>query len=225
MYDMNEKLIVLAALFERIEKDLFEAIVEGELMAELKDWQEAKGKDKTREGREVFADVQIPSYESYRSFTNRILIPGIPGSLPPVGSLYRAHEAFGEVAYGGYLSNHALYLQALCKQLSIEIPERYQATPDHLSILIELVVFLDEHTSKETVEEFIDAHFDWLGSYCEALLQRMNAEKDFTLRASIHFYRFLVEGVIEGLSNMKRRGCSEKKTNDYQERFSTRLCR
>jgi len=146
-----------------------------------------------------------PSPAHYRSFCNAILTPGIPGSVLPVESLYKPWSTIVDGGIGSntgyYLGDHALHIIALCENLQIGIPERFSATPDHLSLLLELLAFLEENARPADVRGFITDHLDWLGIYADALDQRAAVEDDAALAASIRFFTQLtglLAMVIEG---------------------------
>ncbi len=63
---------------------------------------------------------------------------------------------------GQLMSDHALHLQDMFRQLSLKIPSAYQSTPDHLIIELEFLSFLYRVASLELVRTFINDHLDWI---------------------------------------------------------------
>lgn len=184
--------------FGRTEKELYDSITNSNIFAKHYEGLAAAAAP-SREPKKSSVVVRVPSHKEYRSFANRILTPGIPDSLPPIGSFYRPWSASHEGAFGRYLSDHALHVKAICELLSIEISHAYQATPDHLLILIELLIFFDEHAPKEEVIEFIEAHFSWLGLYKEELALRQERECEPSLKSTFEFYLFLIDALESSL--------------------------
>ncbi len=135
--------------------------------------------------------LQAPSFEEYRHFFNQVLTPGVPGSLPPVESLYRdwgGHRAGLQHGQGFYLGPSAAHVRQVCEQLDISIPTEFDAMPDHLIILIELNEFLCEHAPVEQTRAFADEHFSWLPVYRGALASRMAERNDDQLAVACTYY-------------------------------------
>lgn len=138
--------------------------------------------------------ANVPSYTDYRHFFNTMLEAGIPGALPPVESLYK--EWGGESGAldgaisgkGFYLGASARHIQALCDQLEVTIPERFQATPDHLALLVELYEFLCTNASAADAQAFASAHLDWLEDYTHQLVQGAQQQKDTRLETTAQFF-------------------------------------
>lgn len=66
----------------------------------------------------------------------------------------------------GYLQgDSALHIRFLLEELQIDIPDEYQGTPDHLSILLELAAYFIEHAPDPFTAEFIDDHLNWLADF------------------------------------------------------------
>lgn len=131
-----------------------------------------------------------PAYSDYRHFHNIVLTPGMPSAALPVESLYK--EWCGKTGVlegiaagkGFYLGAPARHIRALCEQLEIDIPQQFQAMPDHLVLLIELYEFLCSAATPADAAQFAAEHLDWLGEYCQAIEQRVtNGEAATTATA------------------------------------------
>lgn len=207
---MADPLIMFAALFERMDETCYRELTNSQVWSSLVKARYPKEEGAWQSSQECPNEVIFPSYESYRHFANRILIPGIPGSLPPIGSFYRGGSSKNRTERG-YLSEHALHIKTLCEQLEITLPRQYQASPDHLSILLELLSFLHERASKQEVEEFIASHFDWLVLYQKEILARAQIEEENDLQESLFFYHFLVELLMRTLPVIEEKGAESEK--------------
>ncbi|MBQ9068491.1 MAG: molecular chaperone TorD family protein [Eggerthellaceae bacterium] len=140
---------------------------------------------------DALARTVPPSYDEYRHFFNRVLTPGIPGSLPPVESLFEdwgGHRAGLQHGQGFYLGRSAQHVQEVCDSLEIEVPEAYKAVPDHLLLLLELNEFLCDHAPADQAHLFAEEHFGWLSDYLDALGARMENEDDEALASAASFY-------------------------------------
>lgn len=151
-----------------------------------------------------------PSYREYRHFANRILTPGIPGNAAPVESLYVPWTELpgSEIGNdtGRYLSDRALHIMALCNQLAIEIPSALSDTPDHLTLLVELWAFLDEHAPAHDARAFAHDHLSWLAAYRSALDARFDRIPDETLKQTLGFYQDLIDLVIQTIQPHNEKG-------------------
>ena len=75
-------------------------------------------------------------------------------------------------ARGLYLGDAARHVQALYEALKVEVPKRFAAMPDHLSLLCELLALYMEAGNKEAARLLAQDHFDWLDAYDAALDER-----------------------------------------------------
>lgn len=152
----------------------------------------------------ALAIAQPPSYDDYRHYMNRILTPGIPGSLPLVESLYKdwgGRSAGLQHGQGYYLGESAQHARAVFDSLGIEIPHEYESMPDHLVLLLELFEYLRDNASAQDAADFARHHFDWLVDYRQALATRMENENDASLVEVAQFYRHLLSYVEEFVSS------------------------
>ena len=82
-----------------------------------------------------------------------MLTPGMPLAAMPVESLYKPWTSLPGSQFGGarglYLGDAARHVQALYEALKVEIPKRFAAMPDHLSLLCELLALYMEAGNKE----------------------------------------------------------------------------
>lgn len=100
----------------------------------------------------------------------------MPLAAMPVESLYKPWTSLPGSQFGGarglYLGDAARHVQALYEALKVEIPKRFAAMPDHLSLLCELLALYMEAGNKEAARLLAQDHFDWLDAYDAALDER-----------------------------------------------------
>ena len=65
----------------------------------------------------------------------------------------------------------ALHLSAIFRQLSLEIPEEYRGTPDHLVIELEFLSSLYQVATDEQIQGFIEDHLDWIPDLKEEFIR------------------------------------------------------
>ena len=111
-----------------------------------------------------------------RMVEREVLTPGMPLAAMPVESLYKPWTSLPGSQFGGarglYLGDAARHVQALYEALKVEIPKRFAAMPDHLSLLCELLALYMEAGNKEAARLLAQDHFDWLDAYDAALDER-----------------------------------------------------
>lgn len=111
-----------------------------------------------------------------RMVEREVLTPAMPLAALPVESLYKPWTSAPGSQFGGarglYLGDPARHVQALYDALQVEVPERFAAMPDHLSLLVELLSLYVEAGNAETAQQFARDHFDWLDAYDDALAKR-----------------------------------------------------
>lgn len=111
-----------------------------------------------------------------RMVEREVLTPGMPLAAMPVESLYKPWTSLPGSQFGGarglYLGDAARHVQALYDALQVEVPERFAAMPDHLTLLCELLALYVEAGNEEAARLLAQDHFDWLGAYDAALAER-----------------------------------------------------
>ena len=63
---------------------------------------------------------------------------------------------------GLVMGDSALHMQAIYRQLSLEVPDMFQSMPDHLVLEMEFLALLYRSGSAEQIERFIGDHLDWI---------------------------------------------------------------
>lgn len=122
---------------------------------------------------------------------------GITSSYaPPIESVYKvwttdpsANMAMAQEK-GYVFGDSALHIQHLFAQFNLEIPKQYASTPDHLTLLLEFLVYLVEQRSDKEVYQFLIDHFDWLEDFKKELT---NVQLD-------SFYVDVTEIVIQAIN-------------------------
>ena len=108
-----------------------------------------------------------------RMVEREVLTPGMPLAAMPVESLYKPWTSLPGSQFGGarglYLGDAARHVQALYEALKVEVPKRFAAMPDNLSLLCELLALYMEAGNKEAARLLAQDHFDWLDAYDAAL--------------------------------------------------------
>jgi len=106
------------------------------------------------------ADLQR-EYE--RLFVN---LPGQRVSL--VESTYKPWTGDGScgLAFAGdkglLLGDAALHMQEMYRRLSLEVPEEFRGTPDHLLLELEFLSLFYHSATPEQIQGFIEDHLDWV---------------------------------------------------------------
>jgi TorA maturation chaperone TorD len=84
---------------------------------------------------------------------------------------------------GLVMGDSALHMQAVYRQLSLEVPEVFGSMPDHLVLEMEFLALLYRSGSVEQTQRFIGDHLDWVPEL-KAALEKANPHP---------FYREAVE--------------------------------
>ena len=70
---------------------------------------------------------------------------------------------------GLVMGDSALHMQAIYRELSLEVPEAFDGMPDHLVLEMEFLALLYRSGSAEQIERFIGDHLDWIPELKAAL--------------------------------------------------------
>ncbi len=120
--------------------------------------------------------LALPAWRVRSTLQNYVLLPGMPLAALPVESLYKPWSAAPGNAFGAqrglYLGDSAQHIQAVCAALELDVPERYAAMPDHLSLLLDLLALFVESGNAQAAADLAADHFDWLGDYDVALARK-----------------------------------------------------
>lgn len=133
-----------------------------------------------RTGRDLRTEEIEPlPWPRWRIAQNEVLVAGMPLSALPVESLYRPWSSAQGNDYGAqkglYLGDAAHHMQAIYEMLGIEVPKAFAASPDHLSLLLDLLVLFIENGNEKAARSLAADHFDWLDAYDAALEARDEA--------------------------------------------------
>ncbi len=95
---------------------------------------------------------------------------GLSVAVVPVESLYVTWTSNPERgAFAGrtglYLSDAALYMRDLIESLGLSVPVSFSATPDHLTLELEMMSFLLDAGMVQEAHEFLIERFAWLTTY------------------------------------------------------------
>jgi putative dimethyl sulfoxide reductase chaperone len=101
---------------------------------------------------------------------------------PPVESVYKVWttDPSAQVSIAkskGYLlGDAALHMQHLFNQFQIEVPSGFENMPDHLTIQLEFLAYLNEVNKHELMKQFINDHLDWLDDFITELEKLESAQ-------------------------------------------------
>ena len=99
-------------------------------------------------------------------------------------------------ATGLLRGDSALHMEDLFQRLSLEVPEEFRSTPDHLALELEFLSLLYGWGHKEYGRMFVEDHLDWIGDL-----------KDRVAQANPHpFYRQAIEMIHLFLLSEKENG-------------------
>ncbi len=168
-----------------LEKNIGECGGDLQLLAELSNERSSEG------------DLQILQREYVRLFAN---LPGPEISL--VESTYKrwTGDSGCVLAFAGekglLMGDAALHMREMFRQLSLEVPEEFRSTPDHLVLELEFLSLLYHSTTQEQVQRFIKDHLDWIPDL-----------KDRVDQANPHpFYRNAIELINLFLVHERKEG-------------------
>jgi TorA maturation chaperone TorD len=97
---------------------------------------------------------------------------------------------------GLLMGDAALHMREIYRQSSLEVPEEFRSTPDHLLLELEFLSLLYHSAAPEQIQGFIEDHLDWVPDLKERLDQ-----------ADLHpFYRKAVELINLFLEHERKEG-------------------
>jgi len=106
------------------------------------------------------------------------LFAGLPGQgISLVESTYKPWTADGSCALafaadkGLLVGDTALHMREIYRQGSLEVPEEFRSTPDHLLLELEFLSLLYHSATPERIQGFIEDHLDWVPDLKERLAQ------------------------------------------------------
>lgn len=124
---------------------------------------------------------------------------------PPVESLYKQWTVDPTCKLpfardkGYLLGDSALHIRYLLKELKIDIPAEFSNTPDHMSILLELLALFIENSDFKFINQFIEDHFNWLEEFKARLKESTNGK--FYLEITTSLNRTI--NLLKALTNVK----------------------
>lgn len=124
---------------------------------------------------EVCALFAPPTYREKQEFAARHFVGGLPSSALPVESLYSKDIACAvgksfASERGAYLGSSALYMQELIKRLGLSVPPEYAASPDHLSLELDLTAVMLRSGMTQEANEFFCERVEWLTRFRRRLI-------------------------------------------------------
>ncbi|MCK8817018.1 molecular chaperone TorD family protein [Natroniella sulfidigena] len=170
---LPEIFLTIAEFYKYPDQKFYDALISDELLDELRERME-KIEVKTDC---LTQQADIPDFHQFKQEYLRCFIGMDQPSALPVESIYKVWTTDEQAQINianekGYLmGDSALHIKHLIEGLGLEIPEEYKQMPDHLTILLELLVYTIEHCQTDEVKQFLDDHFDWLTDFKERLIE------------------------------------------------------
>ena len=126
----------------------------------------------------------LPYWPQRSLLQNEVLVSGMPLAAMPVESLYKPWSSDSGNAYGAqrglYRGEPARRMQSVYASLDIEVPARFAAMPDHLTLELELMALLLDAGNAAAAATVASEHLDWLDDYDAALARRARDLADAT---------------------------------------------
>lgn len=97
---------------------------------------------------------------------------------------------------GLVMGDYAVHMLELYRQLSLEVPEEFRSTPDHLVLELEFLALLYQSASHEQIARFIEDHLNWIPELKEEM-EKANPHP---------FYRNAIELIDLFLQNELKNG-------------------
>lgn len=119
---------------------------------------------------------QVPSLEDLQENYMNCFSGIVQPFAPAVESVYKVwtNDPTAQVSIAkskGYIMGDcALHMKHLLKQYQIELPEGYENTPDHLTIILEFCAYLQKNATDKHLKIFVNDHLDWLHLFEEELM-------------------------------------------------------
>ncbi len=101
--------------------------------------------------------------------------------------------------YGLLQGDYALHMAEIYRQLSINVPPEFRATPDHLILELEFLSLLFRYATPQQTQIFIADHLDWVAELKE-VIDRVRPNS---------FYSRIIELIILFLSYEKKEGADQ----------------
>jgi len=131
------------------------------------------------------------------------LFAGLPGpNISLVESTYKPWTADGScgLAFAGdkglLMGDAALHMREIYRRGSLEVPEEFRSTPDHLLLELEFLSLLYQSAMREQIQGFIEEHLDWVPDLKERL-ERDDAHP---------FYQSVIELINLFLAHERKEG-------------------
>jgi TorA maturation chaperone TorD len=170
---MAEIFNTLAEFYKHPDQDFYRQLTRGLIEQELKvlfrdanlsrlswDWQ-----------------AELPEYAQLKREYLRCLVGGSEPCALPVESVYKiwTNDSTCQTPIAkqkGYLmGDAAVHIRHILAGLGMELPPEYKNTPDHLTILLELLAYLVVHREPQEVNLYLREHFDWLPDFYSRLVE------------------------------------------------------
>jgi TorA maturation chaperone TorD len=175
---ISQVCLILAEFYKYPSDHFFAQITTGTIIQELMD-----------ELQNAHIDVVIDRDKWQRLFHNysevkkeyiRCFIGRTVQHVVPVESVYKVWTTNKEAqvvfaSSKGYLmGDSAMHIKYLLDKLGLEIPKEFEYTPDHITILLELLAYIVESCNSQDAYQYVSEHFDWVEEFYHEL-QQINA--------------------------------------------------
>ncbi|WP_070119285.1 TorD/DmsD family molecular chaperone [Bacillus marinisedimentorum] len=169
---LKELYLILAEFFKYPTKEFFEDLQGGTVEAEMNQWLEQAG----IEHEPVKASLFPLTFTELKQMHIELFSGISTDPVLPVESIYKIWTAdrTAEIPIAGekgYLyGDSALHMRRLFDRYGLEIPDSYEAAPDHLTLLLEFLAYLIEiNAGSGQILQYMDDHMDWLPDFQRAL--------------------------------------------------------
>lgn len=192
---------LMASLFSPPDEEMVRMIHQGEVAFFLEDYVQAWGGEPALLSEFAIKSSPATFLNNLKNEYRRLFSALRGGRLSLVESTFRPWTSNADFTPSFSRANRpaqgdcALHLSAIFRQLSLDIPDKYRGTPDHLVIELEFLSSLYQVATDEQIRKFIDNQMDWIPVVREEFL-RFHAHP---------FYRNALEILFLFLRAEKRR--------------------
>ncbi|RNL48948.1 hypothetical protein DMP08_00355 [Paraeggerthella hongkongensis] len=156
------------------------------------------------------------------AFQYSVLSSGMPLAALPVESLYKPWSQEPGNGYGAsrglFLGDSARHMQVVYRSLEIDVPARFAAAPDHLSLLLDLLALYVKCENRVAARDLVADHFDWLESY-DGTLSRRAEEAPLLFGSGAHVHADTLDAVLRGIARVRALlGVTQRLANEIAAR-------
>lgn len=169
---LSQLCLALAEFYRFPDQQFFRELVRGEWTETIMELSHKAGLT----GRQLALPPDLTFSGLKQEYTRCFIGVGEPAA-PPIESIYKIWTAdpSAQVVFAkqkGYLmGDSVLHIRYLLRSFGLELPAELTYQPDHLAVLLELLVYFLEKLEFNQTVEYLGDHFDWLPDFYERLLE------------------------------------------------------